>query len=184
MPAAFVELISSGRSQNRFSLEWRPAKDSSGFGISGVPPGKYVVHSWPSGVGYVQSVRSGQFDLLREELVVPEDGSVSPIQVVVRDDPATLEVLVHGAATGQQAVVVVIPAARFSKPLAIGTNIAKIESGSLPPGDYRVLAFDSAYGMDYANPEALAPYLDKASSVRVSANQTASVAVDLIRTGE
>jgi hypothetical protein len=184
MPAAFVELIPTGRSQNRFSLEWRPPKDSSGFGISGVPPGKYVVHSWPAGVGYVQSVRSGQFDLLREELVVPEDGSVSPIQVVVRDDPATLEVLVHGAATGQQAVVVVIPDARFSKPLAIGTSIAKIQSGSLAPGDYRVLAFASAYGMDYANPEALAPYLDKAASVRVSPNQTASVAVDLIRTGE
>lgn len=184
MPAAWVELIPAGPSQNRFSLEWRPAKDSSGFGISGVPPGKYVVHSWPSGPGYVQSVRSGNLDLLREELVVPEEGSVSPMQVVVRDDPATLEVQVHGAAIGQQAVVVVIADTRFSKPLALSTNMAKIESGSLAPGDYKVLAFDSAYGMDYADPESLAPYLDKAATVRVSANQNASVAVDLIRTGE
>jgi hypothetical protein len=182
MPAAFVELIPAGRSQNRFSLEWRPAKDSSGFGISGVPPGKYVVHSWPSGVGYVQSVRSGQFDLLTEELVVPEEGSVSPIQVVVRDDPATLEVLVHGAATGQQAFVVVIADARFSRPQVMITDRAKTDLGALTPGDYKVLAFASA--MDYADPEVLAPYLNKAASVRVSANQTASVAVDLIRTGE
>jgi len=184
MPAAFVELIPAGPSQNRFSLEWRPAKDSYGFGISGVPPGKYVVHSWPAVYGYVQSARSGHLDLLREELVVPEEGSVSPIQVVVRDDPATLEVQVHGAAIGQHALVVVIPDARFSKPLGSWTNMAKTDLASLPPGDYRVLAFDSVYGMDYANPEALAPYLDKAASVRVSANQNASVAVDLIRTGE
>jgi hypothetical protein len=184
MPAAFVELIPTGRSQNRFSLEWRPAKDSSGFGISGVPPGKYVVHSWPAVSGYVQSLRSGHLDLLREELVVPEDGSVSPIQVVVRDDPATLEVLVHGAAIGQRALVVVIPDARFSKSLGSWTNMAKTDLGSLPPGDYRVLAFDSMHGMDYTDPEAIAPYLDKAASVRVSANQSASVAVDLIRTGE
>jgi hypothetical protein len=184
MPAAFVELIPAGPSQNHFALEWRPPKDSSGFGIYGVPPGKYVVNSWPAGLGYVQSVRSGHLDLLREELVVPEEGSVAPIQVVLRDDPATLEVQVHGAANGQQAVVVVIPDARFSKPVVMGTNMAKTESGSLPPGDYKVLAFDSTYGLDYANPEAMAPYMDKAASVRVSANQNASVAVDLIRTGE
>jgi len=183
MPPAFVQLIRVG-SSHQFSLEWRPAKDSSGFAISGVPPGKYVVHAWPSGPGYVQSQRSGNLDLLREELVVPEEGTVAPIEVVLRDDPATLQVQVRGAAVGQQATVLVIPDARFSKPLAIGTSMAKIEAGPLPPGDYLVLAVDSVDGLDYANREALTPYLGKAATVTVSANQNASVAVDLIRTGE
>jgi protocatechuate 3,4-dioxygenase beta subunit len=183
MPPALAELTPARESPN-FKLQWRPANDSSGFGISGVSPGKYVVYSTPAGPWYVQSLRSGHLDLLREELVVPEEGSVAPIQVVLRDDWARLEVQVHGAAIGKYAVVVVIPDAHFSDPLTFVTNKAKIQWGAVPPGDYRVLAFDSMYESDYTNREALTPYLDKAANVRVSANQKSSVAVDLIRTGE
>jgi hypothetical protein len=64
----------------------------------------------------------------------------------------------------------------------MGINLAKARWQSLPPGAYWVLAFD--YGIDYQNPEVLAPYLDKAASVRVAANQNASVTVELIHTGE
>jgi hypothetical protein len=183
LPAASVELISASGAYYQFALDWRPA-DSAGFGISRVPAGKYIVHARPQSVGYVQSLRSGERNLLSEELVVPEDGSVAPIEVVMRDDAATLDVLVHGAAMGQSVMVVLIPEARFSEPQVMGTNVAKAGWQSLYPGAYSVLAFDSTGGLDYHNPEALAPYMDKAASVKVSANQKASVTVEVIHTGE
>jgi hypothetical protein len=134
----------------------------------------------------VQSLRSGDRDLLREELVVPEEGSVPPIEVVMRDDAATLEVLVHGAAVSRQAMVVLIPEARFSdlQFQVIGGHFAKTSWQPLSPGAYSVLAFDSTDGLDYQNPDALAPYLGKAASVRVSPHQNASVTVELIHIGE
>jgi hypothetical protein len=185
LPAASVELISASAAYYRFVLDWRPA-DSAGFGISGVPAGKYIVHAHPQSLGYVQSLRSGDRDLFREELVVPEEGSVAPIEVVMRDDAATLDVLVHGAAISRQAMVVLIPEARFSdlQVQVIGGNIAKTSWQPLSPGAYSVLAFDSTDGLDYQNPDALAPYLGKAASVRVSPHQNASVTVELIHIGE
>jgi hypothetical protein len=185
LPAASVELISASGAYYQFALDWRPA-DSAGFAISGVPAGKYIVHTHSQSLGYVQSLRSGGRDLLREELVVPEEGSVAPIEVVMRDDAATLEVLVHGAAIARQAMVVLIPEARFSdlQFQVIGGKIAKTSLQPLSPGAYSVLAFDSTDGLDYQNPDALAPYLGKAASVRVSPHQNASVTVELIHIGE
>lgn len=184
-PAARVELISTDSVRLRFSTESGPVQDPSTFGIHGVAPGKYMVRAQPGFGGYVQSVRSGNLDLLREVLTVPEDGTVAPIEVVLRDDPGTLKVIVHAEKPGQPATILVLPdGALFSPPTLMGNTSTEVYFPPMAPGNYKVFAFDSLDGLDYGNPEALAKYASKAAAVTVTANGNASVIVNVIHNGE
>jgi hypothetical protein len=179
-PAAQVELVSAGPASAKYTMGYQ----RSGFTFRGVPPGKYVVHAKPPLVGYVESLRSGQLDLLEEELVVPQEGDVAPIEVVVRDDAATVKVRVRSDQPGRRATVLIISEATLSDPVLLGVTASELQTGPLAPGAYKVLAFDSVEGLDSPSREALTQYLDKAASVTVSANESASVVVDVIHTGE
>jgi hypothetical protein len=184
-PASRVELISMDSVRLRFSTEWRPAKDPSDHAVYGVAPGKYMVRAQPAFGGYVQSVRSGSLDLLREVLTVPEDGPVAPIEVVLRDDPGTLKVNVHAEKPGQSATILVLPdGALFPSPNMMANTSTQVYFPSMAPGNYKVFAFDSLDGLDYGNPEALAKYASKAAAVTVTANGNASVIVNVIHNGE
>jgi len=185
-PAAHVELVAADSARSRFYTDYGPVKDPSAFGVHGVTPGKYVVRAQASFGGYVRSLRSGNTDLLRDELVVPEDGSVSPIEVVVRDDSATLKVQVRTEKPGQQATVMIFPdGALITEPQMMATTSnTEFQTGPLAPGTYKVFAFDSIDGLDYADPEVLTQYASRAASVTVAPNGSASVMVDVIHTGD
>ncbi len=185
-PAAHVELIAADSARSRFYSNFAPMKDPSAFALHGVTPGKYVVRAQASFGGYVRSLRSGGVDLLREELVVPEGGSVLPIEVVVRDDSAMLKVQVHREKPGQQATVMIFSdGAVVTEPqMTTLTTNTEFQTGPLAPGTYKVFAFDSVDGLDYANPEVLAKYAASAASVTVAPNGSASVTVDVIHTGD
>jgi hypothetical protein len=184
-PAARVELISMDSVRLRFSTEWRPVKDPSANAVYGVAPGKYMVRAQPSFGGYVQSVRSGSLDLLREVLTVPEDGTVAPIEVVLRDDPGTLKVTVHAEKPGQSATILVLPdGAIFPSPNLMAKTSTETYFPPMAPGNYKVFAFDSLAGLDYGNPETLAKYASQASAVTLTANGNATVIVKLIHNGE
>lgn len=184
-PAARVELLAVDSPRLRFSTDYGPVKDLPAFGVHGVAPGKYLVRVQASFGGYVQSVHSGNLDLLREELTVPEGGNVMPIEVALRDDSATLKVLIHAEKPGQQTMVLVLPdGALLPAPNLTGVTGTEVYLGPLAPGAYKVFAFDSIEGLDYANPEVLSKYASKAASVTVSANGNSSVIVDVIHTGD
>jgi hypothetical protein len=186
-PAAHVDLIAADSFRSQFGTEYGPVKDQAAFGLHGVPPGKYLVRAQPRFGGYVRSLRSGNVNLLREELVVPEDGTVPPIEVVLSDDSGTVNVRVRAEKPGQQSVVLVFPEdALLSEPKIMRSfaSNSEVQSGPLAPGRYRIFAFDSITGLDYANPDTLARYQSKAASVTVSPNGSASVTVDVIHTGD
>jgi hypothetical protein len=179
-----------------FSTNYEPMKDS-GVTVRGVVPGKYLVRvqamlgsqtMLPGRTivgGYVQSVRSGSLDLLQEPLAVAESGSVPPIEVVVRDDPAALKVTVRAEKPGQPATILVYPeGALFLSPTHRMTVTSETYFGPLAPGSYKVFAFDSIEGIDYVRPEAMAKYAAQATRVTITANRESSVAVDVIHTGD
>src|SRR5438128_1189727 len=65
-------------------------QDDSPLMIEHVRPGRYrVLVSTP--VGFASSIASGGTDLLTEPLVVPAGGSISPIEITLRDDGAEVE---------------------------------------------------------------------------------------------
>lgn len=185
--AARVDLISSDSLGLRFTSGFGRSKDRGPLALHNVAPGRYVVSAAAATLGgYVQSVRSGQVDLLRDELVVPEEGSVPPIEVIVRDDPGTLNVHLQTQTPDQSGTVLLIPDGLLRDPIIVGRSSANMElhSGPLAPGIYKVFAFDSLDTLDYRNPEALAKYTSRAASATVSPNGNSSVIVELIRVGE
>jgi len=184
-PAARVELIALDISGMRFATDYGPLKDSRAYGIHGVAPGKYAVRAQASFGGYVQSVRSGGLDLLQEPLVVAESGTVSPIEVVVRDDPAALKVTLRTEKSAHPATVVLCPeGALLLSPFQRSTTATEAFFGPLAPGSYKVFAFDSMEGVDYDRPDTLAKYAAQAAHITLAANQESSIMVDVIRTGD
>lgn len=184
-PAATVELISVDSVNSRFSTQYRPIREPSDNWLRGVQPGRYMVRARPMFGGYVLSVRSGQQDLLREELTVPEDGNVAPIEVVVRDDAGMLNVNLQALVPGHHATILAfLGGAPASIPNMTGSNTPNVIFSGLAPGTYSVLAFDTLDAIDWANPEFLPKYASKAATVTVAPNGNASVAVEVIHVSE
>jgi hypothetical protein len=184
-PAAVVELISVESMRTRVSSEYRPLEDPSRFTMHGVAQGKYLIKASATLGGYVQSVRSGNLDLLREVLTVSENESVAPIEVVLRDDPGSLKVRVNAEKPGQLAMILIFMDGQLFPTLQTGGSTgSEVFLPPVPPGTYRVLAFDTLDGVEYGNPEVLAQYASKTATVAVAAKGNASVVVDLIHVGE
>ncbi|HEY4960126.1 MAG TPA: carboxypeptidase-like regulatory domain-containing protein [Terriglobales bacterium] len=162
--------------------------------LRNVEPGRYSVELMPQGIWYVQSAESGQTNLLTDELTVTAGAPVPPIEIVLRDDVATLGVIVKpSSGLDVPATIVVVPAQGSNVTPRTGqyfpskdANGGRSESqiSSLAPGEYFVLAFDHIDSVEYSNPDVLKDYLPQAAHATLSANQNARVTVDLIRTGE
>jgi hypothetical protein len=171
--------------------------------LENVHPGRYWLQVQPYH-GYPASITSNGVDLLRSPLVVAPGATPGPIEIVLRDDGATIEGTIDGSqalrsnsdsgaiesfamkrGAQQGPVVYAIPAAdspgRFSQ-----TGVASdgtFTLPNLPPGAYRLLAFDHQPGeFDYRNPEAMRAYDEKGPTLRLSPNQTEHLHLTLIRT--
>jgi hypothetical protein len=155
-------------------------QDPTHFGVHGIEPGKYAVRvelpSYPS--NYVQSVVSGNLDLLHEPLNVPEDGSVRPIEIVVRDDFAFIKVQ-RNRAVRRPVIVLVRKDVLLSTP-EIPWHVNEADfSFPVAPGSYTVFAFDSPNG-HYSDPEFLSQYAERAVNITVFEHETKSINVDVI----
>lgn len=172
----------SGQSFFRPEVWSRPAgdKEDGGLVIPEVRLGKYYAEFNPNGNWYVQSATSGSTDLFTDPLTV--SSAVAPIQVLLRDDGATLagEVRSRG---------VVVPgtvlAVMQNEPLRIPWMVRSNPQGdfhfeNLPPGDYVVLAFANLGDLEYANRDALRDYLSQGTHVTLGSKDAKAVNVELI----
>jgi hypothetical protein len=167
------------------------AKDDS-LVLEGVVPGRYWVHI-DSSHGYASSVASGGVDLMTEPLVVA-NGSAAPIEITMRDDTAQVEGTIEGAdassAGGQRttlAHVYCVPAAdspgRFAEAAASADGTFTFLN--LPPGVYRVLAFQhSQLSLEFRNPEVMRAYETSGPVVHLTSGGKEHVTVPLISKGE
>ena len=182
---------------------WIPQTDS--IKIERVTSGRYWVEVYPTN-GYVASVTAGGTDLLHHPLVVPSGSSAPSIEVILRNDQASIEGVVEGASglTGIAAPIssgpnswggsssdssarlyfVPLPdsAGRFSEQTVSQDGKFSV---SLPPGDYRVLAFpDAQPELEYQNPVAMRVYDGKGQVVRLAAGQKEQMQLQLLSTSE
>ncbi len=149
--------------------------------LENVRPGRYWLNVTPYS-GYVASAVAGSVDLLRQPLVVGPGGASLPIEVVLRDDGATLEGTVEGTApapaVGRGGATII---SRIQVPEGQGT----FQFQQLPPGVYRILAFARQQGeLEYHNEDAMSVYEDKGPVVRLAPGQTEHVRLALISTEE
>lgn len=181
--AARVELMSLDEVHTRFYSN--PLPNSGPLMVAGVTPGKYLAKATATFGGYVQSFRCGAQDLLREPLTVPEGGPPCSLEVVVRDDYATVKLNVQTQNPQQQTTLLVFPdPALLPEPQLIINNAPNGYSAQLAPGNYKIYAFDAGEPVEYGNPDVLAKYASRAATVSVNANGVSSVNVELIRTGD
>jgi hypothetical protein len=182
--AAIISLVPVGVRRMQFSAE-PDSDDPASFTLRGIMPGKYRLDVSPMIVAYVSTARSGSADLLREELIVPEGGNAPPIEVVLRDDGATVKMHVHSDVPEPAYILLLPQSAPLRQPRMFDVDASgEREYGGLAPGDYAILAFDSMEGVEYRNPDFLARYLSKAAHVTLTANTTTGVSVEVIHREE
>lgn len=187
-PLVRLTFFPSNRLLTPMQRPFQPGVTGSGdsFVMEHVRPGAYAVHLDPTGPYYVQSARSGATDLLREELTVAPCASVQPIQIVLRDDFASLVGKVSYDARVESAIVLAIPednpAGALQKVVSQPGGVFDVRS--LAPGAYKVLAVDRADNFAYAEPGVLQKYLSKAHDVTLAPDQTANVELELVHVEE
>ncbi len=151
-------------------------------------PGRYSLEVATTQPWYVRSAASGTTDLLREELVIGAGRHPEPLQLVLRDDGASLKI--HVVADGQPAAGSVL---LFSDQTTLTNALTglsapggEISFSALAPGEYKLLAFDAETmgSLEFRNPEALAPYTSKAVTITVHAGEEATLNVERQGTGK
>jgi hypothetical protein len=158
--------------------------------IRNVPPGVYSVQVNPNWPWYVQSARSGSADLLEQSLTVAPGGANQPIDVVLRDDFASLEGSLTFDAESEFATVILISADSSSNVAQQRRNAIVMKTApsfqipQLAPGDYKILAVNNPDELEYGNPEVLRKYLSKARDVSLVPNQKAKVELEVVHIGD
>lgn len=186
-PPVSVRLISNETT----SAEWdssfvqhAPGRDN--MVLQSVDSGTYSVDVIPQAPWYVQSATYGQTNVLYDDLSVTTGGPSYPMEIVLRDDAASVSGSVKtsdGSASQATIIVAPQPVSRITPKMAPAFS-ASFNLSGLAPGEYLVFAFDHVEGMEYSNPDVLQGYASQATHVTLSANQNAQVVVDLIRSGK
>jgi len=154
--------------------------------LQDVEPGKYSAEVMAGGQWYVQSAEYGPANLLSDNFMVGP-GQAYPIEIVLRDDGATLTGNLQSASRNETfATVIVVPqpaSRRAAKVSQFGSQSGFTMNG-LAPGDYLIFAFDRIDDLEYANADALQSYASQATHVTLSPDQEMHVVLNLIHTGE
>ena len=151
-----------------------------------VDPGKYIPEVTAWGSWYVQSAQCGPVNLLTDDLTITP-GQAYPLEIVLRDDGATLTGNFKASdQTERSATVLMVPQPSSNRRIIVipfspqnGFTMA-----GLAPGDYLVFTFDHADNIEYANPDAIQSYASQATHVTLSPNQETHIVLNLIRSGE
>jgi hypothetical protein len=164
--------------------------------IENIVPGRYWVKV-NSSHGFVSSATCGGIDLQQHPLVV-SGGASPPIEITMRDDWAEVDGTVEGhgpssspfqssVSSGSSPQVYFVPLPDSSgefRDAWVGPD-GKFNAQQIPPGVYRVLAFDrSQQELEYHNSEAMRAYESKGQMVRLVGNQKEHLRLQLIATNE
>ncbi len=175
----FRDAVSAVSAQDAWSSGDTP------FLFAGVVPGTYqFIAESPSGVSfYAESATWGATDLQRDDLVL-SSGSVPPIEVVVRDDGATLNGTVSSGDLPHPSAIVLLAEKRKRTRLVPVNANGRFEVSGLAPGVYRVFAVDASAPFDYEDPAFLAKISSKIQEVTLAPKQSASINLELVTGGE
>lgn len=152
--------------------------------LQSVDPGNYTAVLMPQPPWYVQSATYAQTNLLYDDMLVVS-GQSYPMEIALRDDSASLTATVKssdGSPVNATVIVVPQPAGKIS-PRVVRGGSNEFSAYGLAPGEYLVFAFDRIDDLEYASPDAFAPYASQAAHVTLTPNQKAQVSLDLISVG-
>lgn len=180
------------------SLRPPSGPDDESLVIENVLPGRYRV-SVNTSIGYVFSMTSASTDLLHQPLIIGMSGSVSPLEITVRDDGAEIDGTVYSAdptvdrATSNRAfiqplgLVCLVPMDSIDKRCRTAWAGADgtFNLQQLAPGSYHALATERGHPqIDWLSDEILAQYESKTQVVHVAHDQKERIRLPLITASE
>lgn len=184
---------------NTVSLRPPRSPEDDSLVLENVQPGRYRVRV-DAAMGYAAAVSSGGTDLLRQPLVVAPGGATPPIEIIVRDDGATVdgeiehwaeEAKVRGPsfnAPGQlPACVYLVPLAESSGQFRVIwiSQDGRFEMMQIPPGEYQAFAFDrQPVDLGYENSEDMRKYEGKGQGVHLGPGAKENLKLSLISADE
>ena len=152
-------------------VTWEPGKDCR---IANVTPGRWRLQVNPVPAGYyVKSARLGSLDILRKEFDLP-DGPPGELAIVLSGAGAELNGELDPAGTA--AFVVLAPAVQsgetntFYRMLPTAPD-GKFRFAALPPGQYKLYAFEELDSDEWQSPAYLGRFEDAAKLIRVAAGE-------------
>lgn len=176
---------SSSTRQDDFYPAMETTGEPSTFVFRNISPGKYRVTVNASYNAYVQSARCGSTDLMREELVLARGAPVPPIEIVLRDDMATLTLALRSDDPLLRAAVLIMQdSAPMQSPKLTWGFGGNASLSGLAPGEYKMFAIDSVEQLEYMNPEVLGQYTSKAVQINLAPNGETKVSLAVLHTGE
>jgi Carboxypeptidase regulatory-like domain len=185
--SAAVTLTSGAPSLNplQFVARRMANGDQTSMEIAGAEPGSYSVEISSYGT-YVKSATSGSTDLLRDDLLVPEDGVVAPIDIVLSDDGGQVAGSVKLPKHDSSATVLLVPEAGSSKEIrTVATEASgQFQFDEVRPGSFILLAFDHVEDLEFRNPDVLSSYLSSGTHVIVANRQAITASPELILFGK
>ena len=180
-----VQLISTDARQD--GAQYLAERDDKGsLAFRNLLPGHYSVEVAPLAPWYVRSITSGTTDLMRQDLVIMPGHRPDAMEIVLRDDSCSLHGLVRADGQAVAGAVLLVPDQGSLAHIQTSITAAGSEFyfAGLAPGDYKLLAVDSLENLEFRNPEAFAPYLSRAVSVSLQANQVTTLNVERVSTGK
>jgi hypothetical protein len=174
-----------------------PDDPADSLKLQNVTQGVYYVRVQSTMGGYVASASCGTTDLMHDPLTIGAAGSACPIEVTLRDDPASVTgSIVTGAvpqspqspADASPIFIMGIPLDQpESNPLQSAVmGQGQFRLGAVPPGRYLFVASrrnvfqDMFQNLEYRNPDVLRDLTAKGTVVTLSAGQKAEIQVPLL----
>jgi len=163
------------------------AQPDGGFMLAQVPMGSYVldVSELPDGF-YLKAARLGSVDILENPLVI-QSGSASNLDLLLGSDGGRLRVAVFDSKeqVHEGARVVLVPdTARRHRPeqyrVALSGEDGRIEIRGIPPGSYRMFAWESIEPNAHLNSEVIRSFDPLGFPVQIKPGDNDPVSLRLI----
>jgi hypothetical protein len=181
-PGVQVQLLPSNPNGERYSASPQPSDPQGALVFQGVHPGKYQVVAQAFGPDCIESVSTGGVDLSRNDLLISPGSQPQPITISLRNDCATLTGAVRSESPAAGALVLLVPDSPHAEPQLVPLQSnANFTVANLSPGTYRVWAFSSIAGLEYANPDVLREY--SSQQVELAPGQKSNINLDLVVRG-
>jgi hypothetical protein len=187
LPCPQVRLIPAEASLEEEALQADLANNRPGsFAIRNLVPGRYSVEIVCNPPWYVQSATSGNVDVLRDDLVIVAGHRPDPLEIIVRDDGTMLMGSLRADGEPVRGNVLLIPeqGSLTQAKLTMAAPTGEFGFISVAPGDYKLLGFDSIDGLEFRNPDVLAPYLSRAVRVSIPPHDQTTATVERISIGK
>lgn len=165
-------------------LEGTGIAADGGFRFHHVPEGTYSLSFFPLPTGsYLKS--SGTVDVLETGIAVG-NGPVGPLDITITSATARVDGTVSNDNTsGGNVVVVLIPDGRRRSQfnyyrVASPDKSNQFSLRTIPPGDYKLFAFEGMERREFMNPDFLRPYENQGHSLHLEDGSRETVQLDLI----